>query len=390
MKIQTYISAATLGLSLLVGCTESKGMGDEASDETGGEDVHAPTSGGTPGSDSSTPPPESESESESASDSGTPSTYVPEASLCESPQMDDMGNLLFSALDANNYTFESSLTLDVTTVAPNSELQFDWSALDRSFVGHDVDPLADIDMVSLIVWNLSPEELAVKLNDDTLAMSDLQAVVVIYTENQLTSAGLYDFTTFGVPLEPEELMPYIDPEQLDPATHSYTFMAAQGTTPGEGTQMIASFRLDPETDNTLVEMTSESTILDFSADLSSLEPQRIPAGEADINLEWGNIAMNAMGQEFVARSIGEVMVAKYSLTPQELEEQFLDLELIADDIWRGEVTVGTDLTLSELTNDAGEAFTGIDDEGTWIVALVCSTCANPAPWYISILETCSQ
>jgi len=47
------------------------------------------------------------------------------------------------------------------------------------------------------------------------------------------------------------------------------------------------------------------------------------------------------------------------------------------------------VNLSTFTNESGQPFTGIDDTGTWVLALSCGDCRNPAPWYLTILEPCS-
>jgi hypothetical protein len=66
----------------------------------------------------------------------------------------------------------------------------------------------------------------------------------------------------------------------------------------------------------------------------------------------------------------------------------LDLELISEDMWQADVSSGTTLAFSSLRNDAGQPFAGIDGTGTYIVALVCGECQNPAPWYLSVLSPC--
>lgn len=311
------------------------------------------------------------------------------ASLCGAVTADAQGNPVVHADAANNYAFSSTFTIGVTPVAPNSELSFDWSGVTKDFLGHDVDPLADIDMVTLLMWKLSQQELETRLNDDSLAQRDLVALAMIYTENAVTSGGLYDFTSFRMPIDPSMLLAYLDPEAYDPATHSYTVMAVNGTTAGKGTRMLQSFRLDSSSDNTSVTLDSSSTKLDYTVDLQSLQPTGLPAGRADMAIDWSGMTVNALGNDFVPTSIDEVLVARYSLTPEQMEAQFLDLDLIADEMWRGEVSSGTSLALSSLKNADGEAFTGIDDNGTWIVALRCGGCANPAPWYLSTLETCT-
>ena len=321
---------------------------------------------------------------------------------CAAPAM---GNVVVSANPVNNYAFSSTLSFPPTLVMPDSELSFDWSAVTTDFLGHPVDPLADIDTVNLMLWKLTEEDLRVKLNDDALEQRDLAVIATVYTENATTSATLFEFTSIGTPLTPCEILPFVqapnpDPnahpecedgigDGFDPASHTYTVMTATGEVLGQGTRMIHAFKLDPMSTNTEVVVDTDSTGLEYSVDLASLEPLRVPAGTADITIDWADITVNALGNEFVTTSIDEVLVARYSLTPAELEAQFLDLDLIAEDLWRGDVPSDTNLALTSLApNAAGEPFTGIDAGSTWIVALVCGSCANPAPWYLSILTPC--
>jgi hypothetical protein len=310
------------------------------------------------------------------------------AGSCVSP--DDEGNLRILAAEPNNYAFSSSLTLDTVKVAANSPLDFDWSSLSHDFVGQSLDPLRDIDMVVLVLWALPKAELEQKLNDDALASSDLEAVVQVYTENSISSANLLDFTSFGSFLEADILLSYMDPSVYDPSGYSYSVLVATGTTPGEGTRMLVTFELDDAESNTLVEVRDDSADLTYSVDLDALAPVQVPTGEASLVVDWGSLATNAMGREFVATQITEVIVAHYALDVPELEEQFLSLETIADDLWRGDVPAGTELDTSTLLNEAGQPFAGLDDSGTWVVALMCGGCANPAPWYLSVLEGCAE
>jgi hypothetical protein len=311
-----------------------------------------------------------------------------EVNVCESAATDDEGNLLLKVSAASNYAFSSALSLQPIPVASRTELFFDWSGVTKDFINHAVNPLADIDMITLIVWNLTQTEFETKLNDDALVQNDFEALVTLYTQKAITSGSLFDFTSFGTELSNDTLLGAVDASALDPATHFYTMMAVTGTTAGEGTRMIQGFVVDPNSANTQVTMDGESTQLAYSVDLHSSQPLGIPAGEAAIAVEWTDMTINAMGREFVPTFIEEVQVARYSLTPAQLEEQFLDLDLIADEMWTAEVPSGTSIVLSDLTNEAGQAFGGIDDTHTWIVALICGRCMNPAPWYISILEPC--
>jgi hypothetical protein len=98
---------------------------------------------------------------------------------------------------------------------------------------------------------------------------------------------------------------------------------------------------------------------------------------------------NALGNTFTPTSITSALLANYTQTPAELEAKFLDLELIAATLYKTNIDTGTTVDFSSLKDSNGNAFSGIDGTGTWIVALQCGGCRNPAPWYLSILKPCS-
>ncbi len=374
------ISVASLPLVLLACSGE-----DGGSEATGGT---APAAGGSVGGLAGTGglPGDTGGAANGSGGAGTPSAQ------CLTETNAD-GNLVLNAEPQNNYSFSSSLSVSVTPVAPNSELFFDWSGLTHDFVSHPVDPATDIDMLSVIVWNVGHDEMTELLNNDQLGPSYVNSPSAFYNENDVTSASIFEFVVPGGGEMPrEDLMSRLNPELFDPELHTYTVMPAQGGIIGQGVKMVQAFRLDPTSTNQTVPITSESTSLTYQVDLTSLTPIGLPPARANVLVDWAAIQTNAMGRLFKLRSINEVMVAYYDLTPEELEAEFLDLELIASRMWRGPVPAGDSILLSNLTNEAGEAFAGIDSgtTGTWILALICGTCGNPAPWYITRLETCSE
>jgi hypothetical protein len=209
---------------------------------------------------------------------------------------------------------------------------------------------------------------------------------------------MLEFTFNGMPIGSElvsvdTVMNYFDPGAYDPSTHTYTVMAATGDVLGQGTRMIQSFLVDASSTNTSVTMTNQSTQLEFHADLASLKPTTIPAGQPNVTLDWSKMTTNALGADFSgvnATRITAVFVGHYEESPSELSgDKFLDLELIATTLFRKNVDTGTSVDLSTLEDSDGNSFTGIDSDGTWLVGLQCGDCRNPAPWYISVLKPCS-
>ncbi len=307
----------------------------------------------------------------------------------------------------NDYAFTSTLSFPPIAVKPDSNLTFEWGGTTKDFLKHSLDPMNNVDSVNLMLWKLTQSELETKLNDDALAQRDLAIIATVYTQKMLTSSELFDFTSVGTPLTPCQILPFVqalnpDPnghpecadwamnvgDGYDPAAHIYTVMLATGEELGQGTRMIQSFKLDPASTNTTVTIDSTSTVLDYSVDLHSLTPTMVPAGTPALSIDWTGLTTNGLGKPF-NKPITRARIGRYTQTPAEMEAQFLDLDMIADKMWSADVPGGMTMDLSQLTDDMGQPFPGIDASYTWIVALDCGSCANPAPWYLSLLEPCT-
>jgi hypothetical protein len=367
---------ATLPLFLFLACGISacggSGGDDDGAGATGGS---AGSSAGTGGATAGTGGSSAGSAGSSAGSGGTAGTSACGANV--------------TAAAVNNYSFSSTLTFPPVSVMPDSDLTFDWSAVTEDFLGHEVDPMADVDQVSVIMWSLPLDELQTKLNNETLAQRDTTTVpVTLFTEKMATSGNLLEFTLAGNPVVPEEVMPYFSATEYPPADHTYTVMVATGTTLGKGTRMIQSFKLDPASTNTTVTVTDTSTALEYTVDLDALTPTQVPAATGAITVDWSGMTVNALGNEFQTTDITRVMLGRYTETVAELEASFLDLELIAEDLYRVDVPSGTSIDLSGAMTEAGQAFAGIDANSTWVLTLICGDCNNPAPWYLTVLKPC--
>jgi hypothetical protein len=367
----------TVGLSLLVALFATTGCGGSAS--TGGNGGSGTSTGTATGSSGS-----STGSSGQATGSSGAGTGASGSNACGT-------NVIANA--ANDYAFMSTLTFPPVSVKPMSDLTFDWSALTTDFVGHAVNVQTDISMANVFMWTLTLPELETQLNADSLKQQDLTVLPLTYFTTTdagvATSADLFSFTLSGNPVTSSDILPYFDSTMYDPSKYTYTLIVASGTMLGQGARMIQSFQLDPNSTNTKVTLTDSSTTLQYTADLHDLQPTMIPAGTAAVQLDWGMMTTNALGNPFVTTNITNALVAHYTQTPAQLESQFLNLELIATDLYQNPIPSGTVVDFSMLQDSAGKSFTGIDSTGTWIVALQCGSCRNPAPWYLSILKPCN-
>lgn len=297
----------------------------------------------------------------------------------------------FRASENNNYSTWSKMTLPIIKVKPSSDLSFDWGSVTRDFITHDLDPRADLDMTMVLFFQLPLAELETKLNADSLTQNDLviSPPLTLRTNGSDTSAKLFDFDLNGVEVTPEQVMKYFDADFYSPANYTYALAGATGVEVGQGIRVIQAFQLDPTSSNTEVKITDASTKLDWTANLHDLTPTGIPKGEAAVTLDWGDMTKTGFGTAFDPTQITRAIVGHYAQGSGQLEQDFLDIELIATELYETTVESGTTVDFSMMTRKSdGRSFSGIDDTGTWLVALQCGVCRNPSPWYLSILKPC--
>ena len=160
-----------------------------------------------------------------------------------------------------------------------------------------------------------------------------------------------------------------------------------GDTPGVGTRMAAFFTPTPTSEVTEVMLTNDSTVLDVETDMTSLTLPQVPA-DADVEIDWDALTTDSQGNPLSQGGIDQVMLGVYeSLSASDLEENLLDLENVHDGMWYLDLDQGgTSAGLTQLTDADGGAFPGFSTPGTWMLALRCTTCPNPAPPFLTILD----
>jgi hypothetical protein len=295
--------------------------------------------------------------------------------------------------DDTNYTLSDQFTIQLVTLRDNTDLVFDWSRLTTDFFGKPVNPATDINLVLLALWSLTPDQIEADLKVDNIPLSANAGIITSYPDGTYTSKDLFDFNLLGQPLPMDQVSMFFDTSTPNYAypQNQYTFMAmaSTGTTPGKGARAIALFHIDPSATTTELDLTNDSTKLDYSVNLLRAAPVLVPAAVAALTLDWSQMTVNMLGNPYIASQITQVAVAHYATaTLPDLQRQFLDLQDIADGWWSGPVVSGASIGLGALVDAGGATFPGIDSSGVWLAALFCGNCNNPAPWSITILEPC--
>jgi hypothetical protein len=342
-------------------------MGAGATGATGGSGAGMPGTGGSAGAGMS---------GAGGSGAGAPSTAC------------NMG--MFAASPEQNYQFSSTLTINLTSVKPSSDITFDWSGLTIDFLKKPVD-FSTIGMVEIALWGMDISAFEKGLNDDTLMNPIVIAWIPASPAKQ--TGSIFELNVPDGPLPMETILDYIDINKYPGDKNLYTAMVADGVDLGKGTRMLQGFKLDATSTNQSVKIDSNSTKVDFSAHIAGRPETYIPAGTvAGLGIDWTKMKMykTAAGGEFLPSSIDRVRIGSYTQTPAELEgDNFLKLDEIAAAMYEAHIDVGTKVTFDQLKNIKDQTpFPGIDATHTWLVALNCGSCQNPAPWYLSILKPC--
>lgn len=281
--------------------------------------------------------------------------------------------------DANNWGYTSALTCSSINVQSGVDFTIDWSTLTTDFLGHAMDPTTDIDQVWLMWFrNLTQDELCAGLADGTVSQRDLDWPATYNTVGAETSVETSTLSFSGNAFDATKYL----------ATESGTYMArvCTGLDQDCDTRMLGFVApVSTSTDHAL-DLTNDSAILDFAADLHTLTPLTTTV-DAGTYVDWAEVTMDGQGAEIQWDDVSELWLARFDgLTVTDLEAQFLDLESIDSALYTAQIYGKEGQELTEALAADGTAFPGFQSGELWILALRCPDCTSPAPPYLSVLN----
>jgi hypothetical protein len=298
---------------------------------------------------------------------------TPDDSAAPLPDPEPSGDVPLT--DANSYTYTGILDAPSYPLAALSDATAGWSGLTDDIQCHPLDPVADIDDTALLVFPyLTEEEVEDGLSNDSLEQSDL-TVYLSFLPGDDTEVSLSELTFFGTDADIETL--------FEEGSGTWMLLLKTGTTVAAGARMLAFLEPRNDTTETRAEVTDGCSVLDFSADLESLTPVPV-LSQGPWLLDWSGLTRDGHGNPFVAGRVDGVMIARFDETVPELQANFLDLTLLAEQTWNYTVASGTAVDLGAMTGPS-EPFPGFTGGGVWALALTCSLCPNPAPIFLTVL-----
>jgi hypothetical protein len=290
-----------------------------------------------------------------------------------------VGNVVIE--DANNYTSTSKLTIPVVETQAAADLTISWDGITQDLLCH---PSMSIDNVAFLrIGNMTQSDV-----EDKLAKG-------LLTSNQVTTYR--EFHTAGATSTMLSSLSFGQPK-LDPATDyvvaagtQYLLLFAHGLTLGVGAQSMVFISPSATSAVTTVAAPNpcgSSNFLSFTANLSTM-PVSIPTA-GPWKIDWSQITKDNFGTklDFSITNLDKVEVGFFQgKQPSEIQADFLNVEQDATSLYTYAVPAGQKYVDLMSTPTSGGAFPGFSStDGTWAVAVLCTSCQVPAPVVFSILQ----
>jgi hypothetical protein len=284
----------------------------------------------------------------------------------------------------NNYRSTASLTLPTVETASGADLDICWSNIATDMQCHPVSPQTDIDNVAFLrLLHLSASEAQVKLVSGGITQSQIDGYVEFRTENRTTCTKLSEFSFLGTKVN-------VLDEYKESTDETYLLLFTHGVERGVGARVMMFLRPLATSANTKVDATSGCDTLKFTADLTAPERVRFKAAGPWI-ADWHGVTVDGQGNEIIYSMLDRLLLGYYQgMTVADIQARFFDLELMATSLWDLELSSGYTADLSQAVDrKTGASFSGFAShttDGVWLLALTCSTCQNPAPVVLAVLD----
>lgn len=288
------------------------------------------------------------------------------------------GNVVIE--DANNYTSTSSLMIPVVETMAATDLSISWSGITQDLLCH---PAGSIDNVAFLrIGNMTQGDVEDKLAKGQLVQTEVTTYREFHTAGA-TSTMLSDLS-FG-----SKLVPTTD-YVVAPSTQ-YLLLFTTGTVLGVGAQSMVFLSPSASSVNTTVAAPNPcSTGGNFLTFTPTLSPAvSIPSG-GPWKIDWSHVTKDNFGQklDFSMTNLDKVEVGFFQgKQPADIQADFLNVEQDATSLYTYSVPAGQKYVDLMSTPVKGGAFPGFaDTNGTYAIAVLCSTCSVPAPVVFSILQ----
>lgn len=307
---------------------------------------------------------------------------------CGTPNEDEAAQGSLALTDAHNYQSSSALSIPTIETAAGVDIEICFDQVTKDIQCHDVLP-TDIKAAGFSRFpNKTPADVQPMLGQTTIPSNSYDVFRNVATTPG-TCAHTQDMSFFGTAIN-------IATDYTEEANKAYIMMVGTSIDPGIGTLSLVFVKPTATSAVTRVDMPpgcdptrTDVPKLTFTATLSPTVLNA--AGAPDLTLDWSEVTVDSTGADVGNAIITKVMVGFYpNMDVPTIQSRIIDLRHIPDSqIWEVPVLSGTSIDLALATKADGTPFTGFTPPagatGTWIVALLCETCQNPAPIVLTVV-----
>lgn len=277
--------------------------------------------------------------------------------------------------DEANYELRTTIASTSDVIRAREDAVVDWSGLTRDLLGYELDPTRDVTTVAVVQFGeLTQNEVLQAINDDSLLQDQIVGSMMYEVAAGETSANLSEFSLSGYPLVPAEMI----------VEGGGTYMVT-AVTGADEYRMFGFFAPIDAAGVAPITLAEDSSTLAYEVAIDSGIPVRVPSG-GRVDIDWSQLTTNGAGLPIDLPDIDTLTVARYDESVAELEADFLRLQALPEESWSADVNGWGDWYLQDLRDSRGDDFPGLSGEGTWLLALICSTCLNPSPSFLALVE----
>ena len=307
-------------------------------------------------------------------------------SSSSSPKNTTTANIVLK--NENNYSSTSTLLLGSVDTVAGQALTVDWSAVAQDMQCHTLDPLNTIKNIA-IVWlpNMTHADAQIKLISGNLDLATVGAYCEFNTDHTSTTAST---SAMNCLTQGDSRLPA--PSQAD----TYVVIASKSITPGAGAQSMIFVNPTATSQNTTVSIPTGCHELDFKANLHDLTKVAVPA-QGPWLADWSQVTQDSESKvvRWAKYESYDLILGYYDISVSEIETRFFDVDILPKKMWRIKAMPGSSAP-ADMVKNLGKAmaddvslFTGFDvaPNAVWALGLQCPDCQNPAPMFLTILDT---
>ncbi len=263
--------------------------------------------------------------------------------------------------------FQLTVQLDVLSQPQRAgqDTMLDWSALEHDMFGRVVDPVDDIDGVTLYRFDgIDQDALLDGFGNDALQQSWVTAFWTCAPVD--ARCGLSTFDLVGHPFIPA----------ADFVADTGPWLLVLTSAGNGGVRSLAL--IEPRDDVTAgrVEVGDQTAVATLDIDLDAARLV-VPVATPTLSLDWSALTVNGWGHTLEHQRLDLLRLDRLELAADQLASAIPGLDAHATDSWTADIAGLQALAFSDLQGD--NAFAGIDADGTWLVTAWCTTCSLDLP-----------